>query len=88
MKPRERDTLRFIEVYMATSGGVSPSLAEIARGVDMKAVSAVKRIVDRLVADGAITKVPNEHRSIKIVRGSDANCPTCGKPYGKEHAHD
>lgn len=66
MTPRQAQTLAFIKQYIATHGGVSPSLDEIKDHLGLAAKSGAHRIVSGLRRLGYITFTPKAVRSIEL----------------------
>lgn len=61
-----KDILNFIENYQKKNGGLSPSLEEIKRHFNLRAVSTVFGHIQRLKREGFIEKEWNSKRGIKI----------------------
>ena len=74
MTPQQRDTLKYIEAY-EREHGVTPTMREIARATDTKAVSAISRRLARMEAQGLIRRTPGRARSIELVKKF---CKHCG----------
>jgi SOS-response transcriptional repressor LexA len=66
LTPKQARTLAFITAFIDEKGW-SPSMDEIASGIDAKHRSGAHRMVSGLVARGAITHHPHRRRSIEIV---------------------
>lgn len=66
MTPRQKQALDMIRSHMATSGGVSPSLAEIAAGLGLKYRSNAHALVVGLERRGLI-KRGRKHAKREIV---------------------
>lgn len=64
---REKELLDFIQDYQAKEG-YSPTLREIARGLNTKSISHVKAMVDHLQSEGLLKVKPKKVRTIVIVR--------------------
>lgn len=67
--PKQRALMLFLERYMARSGGVSPTLREIAahRGSALSKACAMRLLLG-LEARGFIRRIPYRARAIEIVR--------------------
>jgi DNA-binding MarR family transcriptional regulator len=63
---RESEALSFIRAYVAASDGVSPSYAEIAAAIGLKAKSGVHRIVVRLEQRGHLRRLAGRARSLAV----------------------
>jgi hypothetical protein len=63
---RESEALSFIRAYGAASEGVSPSYAEIASAIGLKAKSGVHRIVVRLEERGHLQRLSGRARSLAV----------------------
>lgn len=61
-----KEILNFIESYQKKNGGLSPSLEEIKRHFNLRAVSTVFGHIQRLKREGFIEKEWNSKRGIKI----------------------
>lgn len=68
---KQRDILNFIEEYQKKNKGISPSLEEIKRHFNLKAVSTVFGHIFRLKKAGLIEKKWNSKRAIKIKKEDD-----------------
>ncbi len=66
---QQRDVMLFLERYMARSGGVAPTIKEIAahRGNSLSG-SCVQRMLLGLEARGFIRRLPYRARAIEIMR--------------------
>ncbi len=58
--------LRFIAGYQAAHGGVSPSVRECGRGIGVKGLSNVVRLLRCLEERGAIRRLPRCERAIEV----------------------
>ena len=58
---RQRQTLDFIEHYMATHG-YAPKLQEIAEGIGINSRGVAHRHVQALIDDGYLENQPGKHR--------------------------
>jgi DNA-binding MarR family transcriptional regulator len=63
---RESEALSFIRAYGAASDGVSPSYAEIASAIGLKAKSGVHRIIVRLEERGHLRRLAGRARSLAV----------------------
>lgn len=59
--------LRFIAGYQAAHGGVSPTLAECARGLGLKGRSGIHRQLELLEERSAISRMPFHVRAIEVL---------------------
>lgn len=64
---REKRVLEFVSQYIQRHG-YAPTLIEIAKGIDVNAVSTIHEHLDRLVQKGYIKKSKGFERSIEIIR--------------------
>lgn len=64
---KQRELLDFIGQYQDEHRGVSPSLDEMAAGVGYASKGAVHRVLTCLEERGAIERVPNRARALRIV---------------------
>ena len=64
---RQKEYLDFIEGYIASTGGISPSYDEIAVGTGTTSKANVCRIMSELVFRGFIRQLPHRARAIEIV---------------------
>lgn len=67
MTERQSETLHFIGAYQRTHGGVSPSVAEIARAIK-RSKGNVHALLVGLENRGFIRRLPRRERAIEIVR--------------------
>lgn len=70
---KQKAILEFIKEYQRKSGGISPSLEEIKKHFNLKAVSTVFGHLYRLKKAGFIEKDWNSKRSIKIKKEESLN---------------
>lgn len=70
---------KFISDFIADSGGVSPSFAEMRDYMGLKSKSGIHVLVAALAGQGKIKHHSGRARTIEIVRGLDGCCPTCGR---------
>ena len=69
MTYRMKDALDFIKDYQFRTGGVSPSVREIAKGLNLSSTSFVHgTLLTGLEERGLIRRLPNRARSIEVVR--------------------
>jgi len=74
---RQKEVLTFIQQYV-TRHGFAPTLWEIARGLQLSAISTVYKHLENLKAKGAIRRGGrNQARQMEIV--APFTCPTCGQ---------
>lgn len=66
LRERHRDVLRAVETYMARSGGVAPSLREVARVIGVRSPSHIKLLVDELVDGRRIERLPKHKRAMRV----------------------
>jgi repressor LexA len=73
---REASVRRMVQVYEAIvayidTQGISPSYRDIAKACGLASPSSARHWVDRLEAEGLVTRLPRKARSIsvKVVRG-------------------
>ena len=69
MTYRMKQALEFIEEYQSMSGGVSPSIREIAKGLRLSSTSFVRdSILIGLEERGLIRRLPGRARAIEVLR--------------------
>ena len=61
------EILEFIDAYIEEHG-YSPNLREIGEAVGITSTSHVSYWINKLVAEGKLTKVPNISRSVRMVK--------------------
>lgn len=70
MKPsltrRQNDALNFIKRHIANKG-YSPTIREIAEGIDLSSSSTVHHMLQQIAEKGFINHVPGQPRSIRII---------------------
>ncbi len=66
--------LRFIAGYQAAHGGVSPSMSDCARGIGCRSKTRVLELLDRLEERGAISRLRNRPRAIKLLTPVSIPC--------------
>ena len=64
---RERRCMAFIAKCVAETGGVAPSTREMMLALDFRSTFSVHRMIDSLVAQGKLRRLPNRARAIEIV---------------------
>lgn len=64
---RQRDTLNFIDDYVAVSG-FAPSYAEIQTSLGLKSRSGVHRLMTSLHERGYIRRLPHRARAIEVIK--------------------
>lgn len=62
---RNIEVLNFIHQFRRAYG-VSPTIKEIAKGVNLRSTSSAMRHVDRLINLGVITHIPSSPRTIQL----------------------
>ena len=75
MNKNQRRTLDFIKEFIEKHG-YSPSYEEIGEGISAKSKSEVSRHILNLEKLGHITRIPNQSRSIELVRHAQAGLLT------------
>jgi SOS-response transcriptional repressor LexA len=75
---QEQNTLIYIESYIDEHDRISPSYDEIAQAINVKSKSNVNRLVRALKSKGWVDYLSGHNRSIKIVRQTCPECPSCG----------
>lgn len=76
LTPKQRALLDFIGRYQRERRGISPSFDEMAQALGLASKSGVHRLVEGLVARGALVRLPNQARALQVVAGlshGDAN---------------
>lgn len=63
MTERQMEVLRYLEDFIVVKG-FSPSLSDIATGLNLRSRSNIHRIVKELARQGFIQKEPNRVRSL------------------------
>lgn len=66
---RKRRILQYVKGYKLERGE-TPTLAEIGETFDLRSPASVHDLIDALIRDGKLTKVPNVSRGIRIVEGA------------------
>ena len=64
---REEDTLRYI-IQFKSVNGYSPTVREIANGINTKSTSHVRDMIARLNELGYISEKPNSPRTINVLK--------------------
>ena len=64
----DREAFRFIETYLATSGGVAPTYREIMVGVGSKSLGHVAQIVEKLERSRYLRRLPRRARAMEILK--------------------
>ena len=65
---RQTEVLEFIVAFHACTGGVSPSLREVARGIGVKSQSHAADLVQQLVERGYLRKLSHRARAIEVLQ--------------------
>lgn len=71
--------LRFIHGYVIASGGIAPTVQEIATGCGC-AKSEAKRRLDRLVDRGLVRRLPARERAIEVLHPPSIPTTPDGEP--------
>ena len=66
--PRQRKALIFIEAEIERSGGVAPTVREIAAHLSYRSTSPVRRLLVGLEQRGHIRRISGKVRAIEVVR--------------------
>lgn len=66
---RQKAAFDFICAETVRNGGVSPSYAEIAGALGLKARSGACGVIEDLIQRGFIRRIPGKHRAIEVIRG-------------------
>lgn len=66
--PRQRQTMLYLQDYMAASGGVPPSFDEICEHLGVVSRSAAHRLVHGLAERGYLKLNPHYPRSLVVLR--------------------
>lgn len=72
---KQSAALRYIRDYQTRTGGVSPSLQEIAEHLGWSSKSNVHYLLVELEGRGQIRRLKGRHRAIEIVGAMSANQP-------------
>lgn len=64
---KQQKTLDFIVAFQAESGGVSPSIAQIAKFFGHTSKGAIHRHLCGIEERGAIRRLKNRHRAIEVL---------------------
>lgn len=64
---KQRKTLLFIEAYQARTGGVSPTVQEIAQHVGYRSKCGAHRLLVGLEERGFIRCMPSRARAIQVI---------------------
>lgn len=83
MTPRQAETLAFVKEYTARNGH-SPNYDEIAAHLGIRSKSGVVRLVDALVAQRRLAKLPHRGRALVVVDTRHVCCPKCGHHFQAE----
>lgn len=67
LTPKQGLLLDFIARYQREHRGVSPSFDEMAKAVGLASKSGVHRLVEGLVARGALERLPNQARALRVI---------------------
>lgn len=70
MTPTQKKCLNFIRTHQVLHDGVSPSIREIGKGINIKSAGAVVQLLDRMQFSGLITRT-SKPRSIEITAIND-----------------
>jgi len=65
---QQRKALLFIEAEMERTGGVAPSVREIAAHLRYRSTSQARRLLTGLEQRGFISRLPGKIRAIEVVR--------------------
>lgn len=65
---QQREVMLFVEAHHARTGGVSPTLAEIADHLKQRSRSNVERLLVGLERRGFIRRLPRAARAIEVLR--------------------
>lgn len=79
LTPQQTALLRFIAGYQTAHGGVSPSVRECGRGIGVRGLSNVVRLLRCLEERGAIRRLPRCERAIEVLT-PDAIPSACSAP--------
>lgn len=66
LSKRETELLKFIGRYMRESGGVSPTLIEIAHGLSLSSKGWIHIVVQRLEMKGYLRRLHHRQRAIEL----------------------
>lgn len=64
---REKELLEYIKTFQSLEG-YSPTIREIARGLNTKSLSHVQAMIDHLQAEGILKVKPKRVRTIRILK--------------------
>ena len=67
MTEREKELLEYIKTFQLLEG-YSPTIREIARGLNTKSISHVQAMIDHLQAEGVLKIKPKKVRTIRILK--------------------
>ena len=65
---RQREAMLFIEAEIERTGGVSPTIREIAEHLQYRSAQYAHRLVEGLEERGFIRRLPHRARAIEIAR--------------------
>lgn len=84
MTPTMLKCLTFIDGYIKSHDGISPTYNEIADGMGIKSRSGVHRIVDNLLKEGRLYKM-RKGKSARVLAISvgTVRCDKCGNYLGQ-----
>lgn len=65
---QQRDTLTFIQAFLADTNGVPPTYDGIKEHLGLRSKSGVARLIDGLIERGYLARTPRKARSLAILR--------------------
>lgn len=68
LTPQQAALLRFIRGYQLANGGISPSYGDCGRGMGISSKSSIHRLLTGLEERGAIRRLRDRQRAIKVLR--------------------
>lgn len=64
---REQECLAAIATKIAESGGISPTFEELCKTLAIPSKSSVSRLINRLVTQGKLRRIPNRKCALEII---------------------
>lgn len=69
LTPKQAELLTYIKGYMAHSGGIAPTYAEMVDGTSQVSKSGINRLLKQLKERGHVTAMPHRSRSLVLIEG-------------------
>jgi SOS-response transcriptional repressor LexA len=65
---RQHDAMLAIEAAIERTGGVAPTVEELAASLKLRSRTAAWKLIDGLVLRGFVRRLPGEERGLEVVR--------------------